>query len=116
MTDIFFSIFCGGSVWFAKPDALKGNLIDTLRHVKPSVFFGVPRVWEKLADRIRLELGKSTGLKRRFSEWAMEIGLEGGYRVQNGSNTPFGWWLADFLFFSNVRQKLGLDQCKLQVR
>jgi long-chain-fatty-acid--CoA ligase ACSBG len=59
-------------------------------------------------------LGKSTGLKRRFSEWAMEIGLEGGYRVQNGSNTPFGWWLADFLFFSNVRQKLGLDQCKLQ--
>jgi long-chain-fatty-acid--CoA ligase ACSBG len=72
MIDIFFAISCGGTVWFAMPDAFKGSLIDTLRHAKPSFFIGVPQVWEKLADQIRLELGKSTGLiKKRFSEWAM---------------------------------------------
>ena len=77
---------------------MKGSLIDTLRvsatthqhdfaaiglllhcmylqHVKPTCFMGVPRVWEKLSDQIRLEVGKSTGLKRRFSEWAM-VGID----------------------------------------
>ena len=33
--------------YFAFPDALKGSLGATLKEVKPSLFIGVPRVWEK---------------------------------------------------------------------
>ena len=35
------------TVHFARPDALKGSLKGTLQECQPTVFFGVPRVWEK---------------------------------------------------------------------
>ena len=37
----------GSVVYFAFPDALKGTLGLTLKAAQPTVFFGVPRVWEK---------------------------------------------------------------------
>ena len=80
-------------MWFARPDALKGSLIETLKaffgifllvllynrcvwclcgqDVKPTYFMAVPRVWEKLADEVRLTLSQATGLKKKFSSWAM---------------------------------------------
>ena len=42
----------GGSVYFARPDALKGTIVQTLTAVRPHIFFGVPRVWEKVIEII----------------------------------------------------------------
>ena len=40
------------SVWFAQPDALIGSIVNTLNEVRPTIFFGVPRVWEKFKDKV----------------------------------------------------------------
>jgi long-chain-fatty-acid--CoA ligase ACSBG len=40
-------------LYFAKPDAMQGTLIDTLLWCRPTVFFGVPRVWEKFEDKLK---------------------------------------------------------------
>ena len=44
-SDIITPIHEGHHIHFANPDALQGTLIETLREVKPNVFFSVPRVW-----------------------------------------------------------------------
>lgn len=43
MTDIWIPIRGGACVWFAKPDALKGSLVNTLLAARPTLFVGVPR-------------------------------------------------------------------------
>jgi len=35
-------------MYFAKPDAMKGSLVETMLWCKPTIFFAVPRIWEKL--------------------------------------------------------------------
>jgi len=61
--DLFSSIFSGSVVHFADSYALKGTLKDTLLRVRPTLFFGVPRVWEKLASAMQAagEFGTNCG-------------------------------------------------------
>ncbi|XP_019857705.1 PREDICTED: long-chain-fatty-acid--CoA ligase ACSBG2-like [Amphimedon queenslandica] len=112
LLDIYFPLAIGASVWFAQPDALKGSLLQTLREVHPTIFLGVPRVWEKISESMQLVARNTTGLKAKISQWAKGVGLKGNLQKQlGGSGTPFGWSLANLIFFKKVRRGLGLDQC-----
>ena len=44
----------GNTLYFAKPTALQGTLVETLQEVKPTIFLGVPRVFEKIEEKMRL--------------------------------------------------------------
>jgi long-chain-fatty-acid--CoA ligase ACSBG len=48
MIDMHGPMKTGFQIYFAQPDALKGSLGATLKEVRPTAFFGVPRVWEKI--------------------------------------------------------------------
>ncbi|KAI6650568.1 Long-chain-fatty-acid--CoA ligase ACSBG2 [Oopsacas minuta] len=52
IVDMMIPLHSGCKVFFALPDAMKGSLIETLREIEPNIFFGVPRVWEKLKENI----------------------------------------------------------------
>jgi len=59
-TDIVGAMLEGMHVYFAEPTALQGTLIQTLQEVRPKLFMSVPRVWEKIYDKM-MEIAKSNG-------------------------------------------------------
>jgi long-chain-fatty-acid--CoA ligase ACSBG len=62
LCDIYVPVLCGATVYFAQPDAMKGSLATTLAEVKPTMFMGVPRVYEKMQDKM-IQMSKTGGLK-----------------------------------------------------
>ncbi len=100
----------GASTWFA--ESLE-KLPDNLREVRPHVFFGVPRVWEKFQAAVAAAGAESKGLKKRIAVWAREKGLKGGYAAQRGESPPALYGLADKLVFSKVRAKIGFDRARI---
>ena len=65
LVDCFMSICAGSEIHFADKNALKGTLIENLLRVKPTKLFGVPRVWEKLAEGLQLAGKNTTGKQIR---------------------------------------------------
>lgn len=110
--DMFIPLVYGATIYFAQPDALKGSLGDTLKVVHPTVFLGVPRVWEKMQEKI-ISAGKSQGLiTRTIVGIAKYIGYWGNMSLMNGGSVPYGWTLANLLVFWKVRKALGLERCR----
>ncbi|KAK9522258.1 hypothetical protein VZT92_018735 [Zoarces viviparus] len=114
LVDIWVSVLCAITIYFAEPDALKGSLVNTLKEARPTCFVGVPRVWEKMQEKMKAVGAKASPMKRRVAGWAKSIGLRYNYSVMNGENqVPWGFMLANNLVFKKVRDSLGLDRCKL---
>ncbi|XP_047656349.1 long-chain-fatty-acid--CoA ligase ACSBG2 isoform X2 [Tachysurus fulvidraco] len=116
MVDIWITMRAGGATYFAQPDALKGSLVNTMREVRPTAFLGVPRVWEKMQEKMKAAGAKSSGLRRRVAIWAKGVGLQTNLSrmEQSGAtHTPLNYRLAKHLVFRKVRKALGLDRCRL---
>jgi len=85
------------------------QLPQALGEVRPTLFFAVPRVWEKLQAAVEAALAGAPPLRRRLARWAMRRGLAAGYAIQRGGSAPFAARLADRLVLAKVRRRLGLD-------
>lgn len=85
---------------------------ENLKEVKPQMFVTVPRLLEKVYDRIMRKGAELTGVKKKLFFWAH--GLAARYEI----NQPMGAWynlqlsLANKLIFSKWREALGNNiQC-----
>ncbi|KAI0563292.1 long-chain-fatty-acid-CoA ligase [Gracilaria domingensis] len=114
MVDIAGSILRGIKITFGEPDALKGSLVKTLKKVRPTLFLAVPRVFEKIQEKL-LQIGAENGpIKRAISSWAKSIGTAASHARDGGDELmPWGYKLAKLLVFNNVAKALGLDSCRL---
>mmetsp|Transcript_8340 Transcript_8340/g.10875 ORF Transcript_8340/g.10875 Transcript_8340/m.10875 type:complete len:738 (+) Transcript_8340:56-2269(+) len=101
---------------FARPyDLKKGSLVARLQTVKPTLFFGVPRVWEKIMEKM-VAAGASVpdGWKKRLIGRAKVASLKHQQGQQlGGDGVKPGWlWLYKKLL-NKVKVRLGLDKCKM---
>ena len=103
------------TVHYARPyDLKKGTVGNRLRAVKPTIFLGVPRVWEKIALKIKAIGAQTKGVKRIIASWCKGKGLEHATNCQlggSGEYPPF-YKIADKLVLSKIKAKLGLQCCK----
>ncbi|XP_030048666.1 long-chain-fatty-acid--CoA ligase ACSBG2 isoform X2 [Microcaecilia unicolor] len=110
--DLWMTMIFGGTTYFAEPDALKGSLITTLQEVRPTVFLGVPRVWEKIQEKLKILDATSSIIKRKTTARARDIGLRVNYNRMNGNNSvPWGYTLAHYLVLKKIQAAVGLDRC-----
>jgi long-chain acyl-CoA synthetase len=93
------------------------RLAEHLRDVRPTLFFGVPRVWEKMAGGIRAQLDAAPGVRGRLARWAVAVGERAFDARQQGREVggllAREWALADRLVLSKIRAATGLDQARL---
>uniref|UniRef100_A0A667XS11 long-chain-fatty-acid--CoA ligase n=1 Tax=Myripristis murdjan TaxID=586833 RepID=A0A667XS11_9TELE len=108
LNDMWVCMRYAGTTHFAEPDALKGSLGTTLKEVRPTSFLGVPRVWEKMQEKMKAVGAKASPMRKRVADWAKSIGLQYNY----SNVVPWGFMLANNLVFKKVRWALGLDRCK----
>lgn len=116
MLDIHCPMATGNRVYFGRPDALKGSIKFTLQKVRPTYFFAVPRLWEKMYDAMQALSRESTGLMKTISTWAKQKGAEKNTNFQfNGSKQiPTGFGCAH-VFLNIIKKKLGFDCLKVAI-
>jgi long-chain-fatty-acid--CoA ligase ACSBG len=107
MLDIWATMVGKATVYFADKMALKGTLLDTLKEVRPTIFFGVPRVWEKIMEGM-VNKGKAvTGLKKKIAIACKKAGLD---HHLNGKDTMM-YSVGQKVIYKKIREALGLDRC-----
>lgn len=55
-----------------------------MKEVRPTSFLGVPRVWEKMQEKMQ-SIGKTQSFfKRKVARWAKSVGLQGNMALTSG--------------------------------
>lgn len=94
----------GCGVYYAESVETVG---DNIREVNPEGFAAVPRVIEKLFDKIMLKGKELTGIKKSLFFWAVNLGLKYELNKANGAFYEFQLKLANKIIFSKWREALG---------
>lgn len=107
-------VWGGFAVYFARS---MDELGLHLKEVRPTIFFGVPRVWEKMHAAIEAKLTAATGIKAVLARWALQVGQR-WHEVDLAGRRPgllldLQRRLANRLIYRKVKQALGFDDARL---
>jgi len=115
--DMVFVMLFRGTTYFADKNALKGSLNFTLKEALPTIFLGVPRVWEKFQEKM-MEIGQSNkGLRRQIGNWAKKTGLNRNKAVLEGASAKkadsLQYKMANKIVFQKLKVALGFNKTRL---
>jgi long-chain acyl-CoA synthetase len=98
------SQYSGCSIYYAEN---LGTIANDLQDVKPHGFGAVPRILEKVYDKIINKGEKLTGIKRKLFFWALDLGLKYEIDKKNGALYEFKLAIANKIIFSKWRAAMG---------
>lgn len=105
---MYLYIYHGMSVHYA--EAVE-KVPDNLAEVRPTIFVGVPRIFEKVYARAKLKSAQAGGLKEKIFDWAIDVAKQ--YSTSNERHETISPALklkhavADRLVFSKLRDFFG---------
>jgi long-chain acyl-CoA synthetase len=90
---------------------------QNLREIQPTIFFSVPRIWEKIHAGVLIRLNDATLVKRLMGKPSMAAARYiGKVRVQHGGEfTPLSkvlYWIFNILYFRSLKERIGLRRCR----
>ncbi len=87
------------------------KLVDNLGEIRPHFFVAVPRIFEKVYEKILQQVEAGSPTKQSIFKWGVVVGGEVSRRVQKGQSLSPGLWLqskiASRLVFGKLRRRLG---------
>jgi len=116
MFTIHGAITSGYAVYYAES---LPKLADNLKEVLPTVFFGVPRVWEKFHAGVSQKLTQARGAKAKLLAWGRGVGLSVS-TLRGAGGHPSGalalqYAAAQRLIFGKLREAIGLSKARVCV-
>ncbi|MER2560357.1 MAG: long-chain fatty acid--CoA ligase [Myxococcaceae bacterium] len=106
----------GMQVYFAESFEKLG---ENLREVRPTVFFGVPRVWEKFKAKAEASMGQLPRARKRVLAWARDVALRFHLTTMDHRQPTIRltgqYLLAKQTVFGPLKARIGLDRCHVLV-
>jgi long-chain acyl-CoA synthetase len=105
---MYLYFFNGMSVHYAESVE---KVPDNLREVRPTIFIGVPRIFEKVYAKAKLKAAQAGGFKEKIFDWAIDVAK--AYALANEKNQSISLGLklkhalANRLVFSKLREFFG---------
>jgi long-chain acyl-CoA synthetase len=96
--------FYGCAIYFGES---MEKISDNIKEVSPTVMTGVPRLIEKVYEKIIAKGSELTGIKKKLFFWAINVGLEYEPYGANGFWYEFQLKIARKLIFSKWKTGLG---------
>ena len=93
------------------------TVTENLREVQPTLFFAVPRIWERLHALVTIKSNDATRFKRILLSFTMALaGIIGRRKVANGGSHTLLTWLLHAvgqpLVFRALKERIGLRRCR----
>ena len=116
MFTIHIAAVAGYPVYYAESlDKLLANMVE----VEPTMFFGVPRVWEKFHAGVLEKLSENDGVKSKLVGQATAVGRRVISRVSQGQRAAIPdaaqFTVFEKLVYSKVKEGLGLSSARMCV-
>jgi long-chain acyl-CoA synthetase len=105
-TGILLFMYLGYAIYYAESLEKVG---ENIKEVKPHIFNTVPRLLEKIYDKIVAKGYELKGIKKQLFFWALELGLKYDPSRDQGTWYTMQLTIANKLIFSKWREALGGD-------
>jgi long-chain acyl-CoA synthetase len=115
-----FTLYCpatiGAQIYFAES---REKVLENLKEVEPTMFFGVPRVWEKMHQKISVGLEQASGARAKIVAWARGVASQVHHLSFEGKKPgpvlAWQYFFAKKLFDKIKTKRLGFGQTRFFV-
>ena len=108
----YLATYMAGQVWYCPSLA---GVLEYILEARPTLFVGVPRVYEKFHARLNSRFAETHGIKKRLLDMALAANEKRVLAEQSGKSGPMLAGILDSVVLSKVREGLGMDQVEIAI-